>query len=152
MFHTYINISFHFYLIRWKNWWIRSAFTLVMIGGFGIIAKLGPMAILFLVILLNYCILTINSLFLRSTYTERQEAISSMQSCFTNRPIFQRYLYSGIYILFPLRFSYCLFLSFISGLFFQIFVIQVKCYHEIISIGHIQYKKSNLPWFRTLSW
>jgi len=66
---------------KWKNWWIRSTFTLLMIGGFGVIVKMGPLAILFL-----------------------------------------------------------------------IFAIQVKCYHEIISIGHIQYKKFNLPWFRTLSW
>ncbi|XP_053317710.1 phosphatidate cytidylyltransferase 1 [Spea bombifrons] len=30
--------------------------------------------------------------------------------------------------------------------------IQVKCYHEIISIGHRVYKSYELPWFRTLSW
>ncbi|XP_065072402.1 phosphatidate cytidylyltransferase 2-like isoform X2 [Rhopilema esculentum] len=66
---------------KWKNWWVRSVFTLLMIGGFAVIITLGPLAILIL-----------------------------------------------------------------------IFAIQVKCYHEIISIGHIQYKKFNLPWFRTLSW
>ncbi|XP_069834299.1 phosphatidate cytidylyltransferase 1 [Dendropsophus ebraccatus] len=30
--------------------------------------------------------------------------------------------------------------------------IQVKCFHEIISIGHRFYKSYELPWFRTLSW
>ncbi|KAM4809292.1 phosphatidate cytidylyltransferase 1 isoform 2-T2 [Rhinophrynus dorsalis] len=30
--------------------------------------------------------------------------------------------------------------------------IQVKCYHEIISIGHKVYRSYELPWFRTLSW
>ncbi|XP_057298258.1 phosphatidate cytidylyltransferase 2-like [Hydractinia symbiolongicarpus] len=33
-----------------------------------------------------------------------------------------------------------------------IVAIQVKCYHEIISVGHQNYKKYNLPMFRTLSW
>ncbi|XP_022654608.1 phosphatidate cytidylyltransferase, photoreceptor-specific-like isoform X2 [Varroa jacobsoni] len=30
--------------------------------------------------------------------------------------------------------------------------IQVKCYHEIISIGYAVYRVHNLPWFRSLSW
>ncbi|XP_075059361.1 phosphatidate cytidylyltransferase 1 [Mixophyes fleayi] len=30
--------------------------------------------------------------------------------------------------------------------------IQVKCFHEIISIGHKVYRSYELPWFRTLSW
>ncbi|KAG8454378.1 hypothetical protein GDO86_000848 [Hymenochirus boettgeri] len=30
--------------------------------------------------------------------------------------------------------------------------IQVKCFHEIISIGHKIYRSYELPWFRTLSW
>lgn len=30
--------------------------------------------------------------------------------------------------------------------------IQVKCFHEIISIGHRVYRSYELPWFRTLSW
>lgn len=34
----------------------------------------------------------------------------------------------------------------------QIQCIQIKCYHEIISIGHKKYQKYNLPWFRSLSW
>ena len=34
----------------------------------------------------------------------------------------------------------------------QIQCIQIKCYHEIISIGHKKYEKYNLPWFRSLSW
>jgi phosphatidate cytidylyltransferase len=33
-----------------------------------------------------------------------------------------------------------------------ILAIQVKCFHEIITIGHYVYKSNNLPWFRTLSW
>lgn len=30
--------------------------------------------------------------------------------------------------------------------------IQVKCFHEIISIGHKVYRSYELPWFRSLSW
>ncbi|XP_063314825.1 phosphatidate cytidylyltransferase 1 [Pelobates fuscus] len=30
--------------------------------------------------------------------------------------------------------------------------IQVKCFHEIISIGHKVYRSYELPWFRTLCW
>ncbi|KAM8939361.1 phosphatidate cytidylyltransferase 1 [Pelodytes ibericus] len=30
--------------------------------------------------------------------------------------------------------------------------IQVKCFHEIITIGHRVYRSYELPWFRTLSW
>ncbi|XP_040182428.1 phosphatidate cytidylyltransferase 1 [Rana temporaria] len=30
--------------------------------------------------------------------------------------------------------------------------IQVKCFHEIISIGHRVYRSYELPWFRSLSW
>lgn len=30
--------------------------------------------------------------------------------------------------------------------------IQVKCFHEIITIGHQVYKSYDLPWFRSLSW
>lgn len=33
-----------------------------------------------------------------------------------------------------------------------VLLIQIKCFHEIISIGYIVYKSHNLPWFRTLSW
>lgn len=66
---------------RWRNWWIRGMFSLVMIGGFSVIVYLGPFAL----ILLIQCI-------------------------------------------------------------------QIKCYHEIISIGHKKYEKYNLPWFRSLSW
>lgn len=66
---------------KWKNWWIRGMFTLVMFGGFAVIIYFGPLAL----ILLIQCI-------------------------------------------------------------------QIKCYHEIISIGHKKYQKYNLPWFRSLSW
>lgn len=34
----------------------------------------------------------------------------------------------------------------------QIFALQIKCFHEIITIGYIVYRSHNLPWFRTLSW
>lgn len=34
---------------RWRNWWIRGMFTLVMIGGFSIIVYLGPFALILLV-------------------------------------------------------------------------------------------------------
>ena len=30
--------------------------------------------------------------------------------------------------------------------------IQVKCFHEIITIGYVVYKSHHLPWFRTISW
>jgi phosphatidate cytidylyltransferase len=30
--------------------------------------------------------------------------------------------------------------------------IQIKCFHEIITIGHVVYKSHHLPWFRTISW
>lgn len=33
-----------------------------------------------------------------------------------------------------------------------ILLIQVKCFHEIITIGYVVYKSHELPWFRTLSW
>ncbi|CAD5119705.1 DgyrCDS8296 [Dimorphilus gyrociliatus] len=33
-----------------------------------------------------------------------------------------------------------------------IFIIQIKCFHEIINIGYAVYKSHDLPWFRTLSW
>ena len=33
-----------------------------------------------------------------------------------------------------------------------ILAIQVKCFHEIISIGYVVYKSHHLPWFRTISW
>lgn len=66
---------------KWRNWWIRGMFTLVMFSGFAVIIYCGPLAL----ILLIQCI-------------------------------------------------------------------QIKCYHEIISIGHKKYEKYNLPWFRSLSW
>lgn len=35
---------------------------------------------------------------------------------------------------------------------FQVLLIQVKCYQEIISIGYQVYRIHGLPWFRSLSW
>ncbi|KAK0051831.1 phosphatidate cytidylyltransferase photoreceptor-specific [Biomphalaria pfeifferi] len=32
------------------------------------------------------------------------------------------------------------------------FALQIKCFHEIITIGYIVYRSYDLPWFRTLSW
>ena len=43
-------------------------------------------------------------------------------------------------------------LSLVCLIVLQIQCIQIKCYHEIISIGHKKYQKYNLPWFRSLSW
>ncbi|XP_040273930.1 phosphatidate cytidylyltransferase 1 [Bufo bufo] len=54
-------------------------------------------------------------------------------------------------------------LTMITSFFFLIYLgpamlillvsaIQVKCFHEIISIGHRFYKSYELPWFRSLSW
>ncbi|CAH1793897.1 unnamed protein product [Owenia fusiformis] len=33
-----------------------------------------------------------------------------------------------------------------------ILMLQIKCFHEIITIGYQVYKSHDLPWFRTLSW
>ncbi|XP_078495229.1 phosphatidate cytidylyltransferase 2-like [Ciona intestinalis] len=66
---------------RWRNWWIRGLFTILMIGYFGLVIYLGTFAFMASVILF-----------------------------------------------------------------------QVKCFHEIITIGHQVYKSYDLPWFRTLSW
>lgn len=33
-----------------------------------------------------------------------------------------------------------------------VFLIQLKCFHEIITIGNTVYKSHHLPWFRSLSW
>ncbi|KAL3875703.1 hypothetical protein ACJMK2_033631 [Sinanodonta woodiana] len=30
--------------------------------------------------------------------------------------------------------------------------LQIKCFHEIITIGYVVYRSYDLPWFRTLSW
>ncbi|XP_059614766.1 phosphatidate cytidylyltransferase, photoreceptor-specific-like [Phlebotomus argentipes] len=38
------------------------------------------------------------------------------------------------------------------GLIVLILAIQVKCFQEIISIGHSVYRIHGLPWFRSLSW
>lgn len=37
-------------------------------------------------------------------------------------------------------------------LMLTILCIQVKCFHEIITIGHQYYRFYDLPWFRSLSW
>ncbi|XP_032236379.1 phosphatidate cytidylyltransferase 2 isoform X2 [Nematostella vectensis] len=66
---------------KWRNWWIRGAFSAVMLSGFGLIMYTGPL-----------------------------------------------------------------------GLIILIQCLQIKCFHEIISIGHKKYQKHNLPWFRSLSW
>eukprot|EP00118_Oscarella_pearsei_P029111 m.3688 g.3688 ORF g.3688 m.3688 type:complete len:423 (+) comp9699_c0_seq1:109-1377(+) len=66
---------------RWRNWWIRGIFSLVLLGTFALLIYLGPVALWLLVA-----------------------------------------------------------------------AIQLKFYHEIITIGHSQYKKHQLPLFRTLQW
>ncbi|XP_074648566.1 phosphatidate cytidylyltransferase, photoreceptor-specific-like [Tubulanus polymorphus] len=33
-----------------------------------------------------------------------------------------------------------------------VLAIQIKCFHEIITIGYVVYRSHDLPWFRTLSW
>lgn len=33
-----------------------------------------------------------------------------------------------------------------------VMALQIKCFHEIITIGYVVYKSYELPWFRTLSW
>lgn len=37
-------------------------------------------------------------------------------------------------------------------LFAQVLCVQIKCFHEIITIGYSVYHSYDLPWFRTLSW
>uniref|UniRef100_A0A8C9VVZ9 Phosphatidate cytidylyltransferase n=1 Tax=Scleropages formosus TaxID=113540 RepID=A0A8C9VVZ9_SCLFO len=34
----------------------------------------------------------------------------------------------------------------------QVLCVQIKCFHEIITIGYSVYHSYHLPWFRTLSW
>eukprot|EP00047_Mylnosiga_fluctuans_P011134 m.19748 g.19748 ORF g.19748 m.19748 type:complete len:440 (-) comp3468_c0_seq1:48-1367(-) len=34
----------------------------------------------------------------------------------------------------------------------MIFALQLKSFHEVISIAHVRYKENKLPWFRTLNW
>eukprot|EP00048_Salpingoeca_helianthica_P014845 m.223833 g.223833 ORF g.223833 m.223833 type:complete len:435 (+) comp16337_c0_seq1:1173-2477(+) len=34
----------------------------------------------------------------------------------------------------------------------MIFALQLKSFHEIISIAHVRYKENQLPWFRSLNW
>lgn len=34
----------------------------------------------------------------------------------------------------------------------QVMCVQIKCFHEIITIGYNVYHSYDLPWFRTLSW
>lgn len=38
------------------------------------------------------------------------------------------------------------------ALVLMILAIQIKCFHEIITIGYVVYRSHELPWFRTLSW
>merc|ERR1712106_316069 len=38
------------------------------------------------------------------------------------------------------------------ALMITVFLVQVKCFSEIINIGYAVYKMDNLPWFRSLSW
>jgi len=66
---------------KWRNYVVRFLFTWIMIGGFGFMVYLGPLAITILIL-----------------------------------------------------------------------AIQVKCFHEIITIGYVVYKSHHLPWFRTISW
>ncbi|XP_059844680.1 phosphatidate cytidylyltransferase 1 isoform X4 [Hypanus sabinus] len=37
-------------------------------------------------------------------------------------------------------------------LMFVVLYVQIKCFHEIITIGYRVYRSYELPWFRTLSW
>ncbi|RWS29055.1 Csa-CD synthase-like protein [Leptotrombidium deliense] len=67
--------------IKWRNYVIRSVFTLFMVAIFAILIYLGPVALVFIT-----------------------------------------------------------------------FVVQVKCFQEIIAVGYAVYRVHNLPWFRSLSW
>jgi hypothetical protein len=40
----------------------------------------------------------------------------------------------------------------LAFIIWQVMIIQIKCFHEIITIGYVVYKSHELPWFRTLSW
>jgi phosphatidate cytidylyltransferase len=34
----------------------------------------------------------------------------------------------------------------------QVLLVEILCFREIISIGHVVSKEKQLPWFRTLNW
>ena len=49
----YNNFVLLVILFRWRNWWIRGMFTLVMFVGFAVIIYFGPFALILLVSLLT---------------------------------------------------------------------------------------------------
>ncbi|KAI3378599.1 hypothetical protein SNEBB_004330 [Seison nebaliae] len=57
---------------------------------------------------------------------------------------------SSLFMLLGVYFWYELFGS--MGIVLLIYIVQMKCFHEIISIGHKVYQSHELPWFRTVSW
>ncbi|XP_041363199.1 phosphatidate cytidylyltransferase 2-like [Gigantopelta aegis] len=67
-------------------------------------------------------------------------------------PRWRNWVIRGIFT-WVMIFSFC-FIIYMGplALVLLIFAIQIKCYHEIITIGYVVYKSYELPWFRTLSW
>ncbi|XP_055290336.1 phosphatidate cytidylyltransferase 1 [Moschus berezovskii] len=59
---------------------------------------------------------------------------------------------SQLYLLDVSDFLYSVLFCHASTPFWVVLSIQVKCFHEIITIGYRVYHSYDLPWFRTLSW
>ncbi|CAF0931275.1 unnamed protein product [Brachionus calyciflorus] len=67
-------------------------------------------------------------------------------------PRWRNWVIRGVFsLIMLLSFSSIVYLGPVS-ITLLILTIQVKCFHEIITIGYVVYKSHHLPWFRTISW
>jgi phosphatidate cytidylyltransferase len=67
-------------------------------------------------------------------------------------PKFKNWIVRGILASFMISsFSFIIYLGPLA-ITLLVLAIQIKCFHEIITIGHVVYRSNNLPWFRTISW
>lgn len=67
-------------------------------------------------------------------------------------PKWRNYIIRGIFsFVMIFSFGFVIWLGPLA-LVLMILLIQIKCFHEIITIGYVVYKSHELPWFRTLSW
>lgn len=62
------------------------------------------------------------------------------------------FAFAGIIYLGHMALSILVCCSIFPCLMNKIFALQLKSFHEIISIAHVRYKENKLPWFRTLNW
>jgi phosphatidate cytidylyltransferase len=70
----------------------------------------------------------------------------------TLNPKLKNWIVRGIFgILMISGFSFVVYLG-PFAITILILAIQVKCFHEIITIGYVVYKSHHLPWFRTITW